>query len=241
MIIDEINYKQMLLLWVTSSRQGSNMNTFNITPPNWWGDQLSLKSVYLMLMMTNTAFRLACRSPHCRFDGDYCTTAAEGRPSGKQRHANKSTTLPLCPQRQTADSWILFNSGAMPLGDKAKAGWPLRAVTLKQQAMITRPSGKAASGKLVWNQHKLPFVRSQTWVWWVEPGADLERRPSIFVETGTPPYFCRVDRAPDCVAPRRCRFSSSKVFASPPTPRVDMKHESVTQMYTNIVLHNPEH
>ena len=35
----------------------------------------------------------------------------------------------------------------MPLRDKAKAAWPLRAVTLKQQAMITRRSGKAASGK----------------------------------------------------------------------------------------------
>ena len=41
----------------------------------------------------------------------------------------------------------------MPLGDKAKAALPLRAATLKQQAMITRKSGKAASGKLVWNQH----------------------------------------------------------------------------------------
>ena len=37
----------------------------------------------------------------------------------------------------------------MPLGDKAKAAWPLRAATLKQQAMITRRGGKrrAASGK----------------------------------------------------------------------------------------------
>ena len=56
------------------------------------------------------------------------------------------------------DPALLFNLGAMPLGDKAKAVWPLRAATLKQQAMITRQSGKAASGKaasgkLVWNQH----------------------------------------------------------------------------------------
>ena len=41
----------------------------------------------------------------------------------------------------------------MPLGDRAKAALPLRAAPLKQQAMITRQSGKAASGKLVWNQH----------------------------------------------------------------------------------------
>ena len=72
----------------------------------------------------NAGFRLACRLPHCRFDVDICSTApaplgAEGWPSGKQRQANKSITLPLCPPRQIADSWILFNSGAMPLGDKA--------------------------------------------------------------------------------------------------------------------------
>ena len=62
-------------------------------------------------------------------------------PSGKQRHASRLITLPLCPSRQIADSWILFNLGAMPLDD-AKAAWPLRAATLKQQAMITRQSGE---------------------------------------------------------------------------------------------------
>ena len=107
----------------------------------------------------NAGFRLTCRLPHCRFDDDICSTvqaplAAEGWPSGKQHQANRSITLPLCPPRQIADSWILFNSGAMPLCDKAKAALPLGAATLKQQAMITRHSGKVASGKLVWNQHK---------------------------------------------------------------------------------------
>ena len=38
---------------------------------------------------------------------------------------------------------------AMPLGEKAKAAWPLRAATLKQQAVITRSSGNAVSDKLV--------------------------------------------------------------------------------------------
>ena len=112
------------------------------------------------LTLRNAGFRLTCRLPHCRFDDDICPTAqaplaAEGWPSGKQRQANRSITLPLCPPRQIADSWILCNSGAMPLGDKAKAALPLRAATLKQQAMITRHSGNAASGKLVWNQHNL--------------------------------------------------------------------------------------
>ena len=108
----------------------------------------------------HAAFRLACRLPHCHFDDDICTTAqaplaAEGWPSSKWRLANRSITLPLCPLRQIADSWILFNSGVMPLGDKAKVALPLRAATLKQQAMIKRRSGKAASDKLVWNQHKI--------------------------------------------------------------------------------------
>ena len=55
------------------------------------------------------AFRLACLSPHCLFDGDISTIAqaplaTEGRPSGKQPQANQSITSPLCPQQQTADS-----------------------------------------------------------------------------------------------------------------------------------------
>ena len=58
---------------------------------------------------SDAAFRLACRSPHCRFDGDICSTAqaplaTEGRPSGKQREANQLISSPLCSQRQIADS-----------------------------------------------------------------------------------------------------------------------------------------
>ena len=52
-----------------------------------------------------------------------------------------------------ADSWIQFNSGAIAAQWKAKAALPLRAATLNQQVMITQRSGKAASGKLVWNQN----------------------------------------------------------------------------------------
>ena len=93
---------------------------------------------------------LACRSPLFRFHGDICTTAqapldAQGWPSGKQRLANKSITLPLCPQRQIADSWILFNSGATPLCDesialtmKLRSQRETKRQTVKQQAsMIT--------------------------------------------------------------------------------------------------------
>ena len=73
-------------------------------------------------------------------------------------------------KRQAASSQLIDNLAALPtaadrrqlnsiqLGSdaaqwKAKAALPLRAATLKQQAMVTRQSGKAASGKLVWNQH----------------------------------------------------------------------------------------
>ena len=46
------------------------------------------------------AFTLACRSPHCRFDGDICETAqaslaTEGRPSSEQCQANQLITLLL--------------------------------------------------------------------------------------------------------------------------------------------------
>ena len=72
------------------------------------------------IIETNAAFRLACRSPNCRFDGDFCTTAqaplaAEGRPSGKQHLANISIAPWLCPQWQTAGR----SMRAMSLGDKA--------------------------------------------------------------------------------------------------------------------------
>ena len=113
--------------------------------PNW-ASTLCVK-VALQLRKTNYAgFRLTCRLPHCRFDDDISSTAqaslaAEGWLSGKQRQANRSITLPLCPPRQIADSWILFNSGAIAARWKAKAALPLRAATLKQQAM---PSGVAA-------------------------------------------------------------------------------------------------
>ena len=96
---------------------------------------------------SNAGFRLTCRLPHCHFDDDISSTAqaslaTEGWPSGKQRLANRPITLPFCPPRQIADSWIQFNSGAIAARWKAKAALSLRAATLKQQAMITRHSGE---------------------------------------------------------------------------------------------------
>ena len=105
------------------------------------------------------AFRLACRLPHCRFDGNFCANAqaplaTEERPSGEQRQANQLITSPLCPQRQTADSSLLFNLRAMSLGGKAKAAWLLRSASLKWQAVIRRCSGNAMSGRLIWNHFR---------------------------------------------------------------------------------------
>ena len=80
---------------------------------------------------------------HYHFDGLFeKLLAAGGWPSSKQGRAKKLITPQLCPQQQTADSWILFNLGVMLLGDKVRATWQLRAVTLKWHAVITCHSSK---------------------------------------------------------------------------------------------------
>ena len=134
----------------------SQLCVFTLENSQWiW---FKFKPSAKMCAWLKAAFRLACGSPHCRFDGDICSTAqaplaAEGRPSRKQRHANQSITPPLCPKRQTIDRWLLFNFRLMPLGEEVKVAWPLIAVTLKRQAVITKHSNKVASGKQAWNQH----------------------------------------------------------------------------------------
>ena len=85
------------------------------------------------------AFRLACLSPHCHFDEYICTTvhallAADGWPSGKQRLANRSITLPLCPPQT-----VKFYSTRKRCCSVVKPKRP------KQQAMITWRSSDAAS------------------------------------------------------------------------------------------------
>ena len=128
-IISYYNNKRVYHFWCTSS-----------TSVVWKKSLAACRIAALMLILVQLRAQ--------------ASLAAEGWPSGKQRQANRSITLPLCPPQQIADSWILFNSGAIAALWKAKAVLPLRAATLKQQAMITRCSGNAASGKLVWNQHK---------------------------------------------------------------------------------------
>ena len=93
----------------------------------------------------------------CGFDDNICATVQVqhchiGWQSCKQRLANKSIPLPLCPQRQIADSWIQFNSWLWsPQWQCCSA---FSAATMKLQAAFTKQSGKAVSGKLVWKYHK---------------------------------------------------------------------------------------
>ena len=75
---------------------------------------------------SNAAFRLACRLPHCCFDGDICTTvqaplATEGRPSGKQHLAIKSVTPAFAHsgRLQTVDFYSTLERCS---SDKAKNG-----------------------------------------------------------------------------------------------------------------------
>ena len=108
-------------------------------------------------ILTKADFRLACRSPHCQFDGGFCTTAkalltVEERPSSEQRQANQSITAPLCTQWQTAYSWLLFSLRVMSLGGKAKTAWPLRGAILRRQAVIRWWSSNVVNGSLLWNQ-----------------------------------------------------------------------------------------
>ena len=94
---------------------------------NWVCLKFPWRRNSLTVIISYAGFRLTCRLPHCRFDDDISSTAqaslaAEGWPSGKQRQANRLITLPLCPPRQIADSWILFNSGAIAARWKSQSG-----------------------------------------------------------------------------------------------------------------------
>ena len=85
--------------------------------------------------------------------------AAEGRPSGKQRLTDQSISSPLCQQLQIADSWLLFNSRAMLLGEKKKSRVLAESCNSETASDDhTQRSSNVASGKLVWNQLKCTFL-----------------------------------------------------------------------------------
>ena len=108
--------------------------------------------VYNLISTLNAAFTLSLPLTALMLWWWYYTPlAAEGRPGGKQRLANQTIPLLLCPKRKTTVEFCSA-SEAMSLGEKAKKAWQLWATTLKRKAMITRRSGKAESSKLVWKK-----------------------------------------------------------------------------------------
>ena len=104
-------------------------------------------------MYSNAAFRLAWRSPHWWFLYNYAS-ATPHRGKIKRWAASSQSIDNLAGLHTAADSWLLFNliMRAMSLGGKVKAVWPLRAATLKQQAVIRW--WNCNCGRLVWNQLK---------------------------------------------------------------------------------------
>ena len=68
--------------------------------------------------------------------------ATEGRPSGQLCLANQLITLTLLPKAADHRQFNSIQFGKMLLGEKVKAALPLRASTLKQQAMIMQQSRK---------------------------------------------------------------------------------------------------
>ena len=107
---------------------------------------------------TNAGFRLACRSPLCRY-------AAWPSLAVSELQLSAATPLWLFSERQSLPSWIEFNclrSAAVGKAARLSIYWldaacrlviPLRQVTLAQ-LNYHHQSGNAASGKLVWNQHR---------------------------------------------------------------------------------------
>ena len=81
-----------------------------------------------------------------------CASATRRRGNTKQWAASSQSIDILVALLTAADSWLLFNLRAMSLGGKGKVAWPLRAATLKLQAVIRRWNSNSVSGRLVWNQ-----------------------------------------------------------------------------------------
>ena len=104
-------------------------------------------------------FRLACRSPLCRF-------AAWSSLAVSVLQLSAATPLWLYHRAASLPSWIEFNclrSAAVSKAARLSINWldaacrlviPLRQVALAQLYKYHHQSGNAASGKLVWKQHK---------------------------------------------------------------------------------------
>ena len=106
----------------------------------------------------NAGFRLACRSPLCRVIIACCfrvaalsgNAASTLSPSGIAPKLNRIQLSAICRGRQSGKVIDQLNW----LDPACRLVIPLRQVALAQLYKYHHQSGNAASGKLVWKQHK---------------------------------------------------------------------------------------
>ena len=133
--------------------------------------QIDCESYINSYKTINAAFRLACHSPHCRFDDDICTTAqaplaTEQRdewPSGKQRLAHRSISLPFCPpahrgRSQTVEFCSTRERCRWVIKPKRLGRWELQLWDSKRWSRGI----VAASGKLVWETSIIMLKNAHT-------------------------------------------------------------------------------
>ena len=113
--------------------------------------------------MPYAGFRLTCRLPHCRF-------AAWSSLAVSELQLSAATPLWLYHRAASLPSWIEFNclrSAVVGKAARLSINWldaacglviPLRQVALAQLYKYHHQRGNAASGKLVWKQHKAGFI-----------------------------------------------------------------------------------
>ena len=121
-----------------------------------------------MQARNNAGFRLTCRSPLCRY-------VAWSSLAVSELQLSAATPLWLYHRAASLQSWIEFNclrSAAVGKAARLSIYWldaacrlviPLRQMALAQLNKYHHQSGNAASGKLVWNQHKTLFLCLQPW------------------------------------------------------------------------------
>ena len=127
--------------------------------PGFIGDRCHIgkNSCWKSVMRPNACFRLACRSPLCRY-GAWSSLAVS------ELQLSAATPLWLYHRAASLPSWIEFNCLRSAVGKAGRLSiyWqdaacrlviPLRQVALAQLYKYHHQSGNAASGKLVWKQH----------------------------------------------------------------------------------------
>ena len=128
--------------------------------------QFKLRILLSVFDYNYAGFRLACRSPLCRY-------AAWSSLAVSELQLSAATPLWLYHRAASLPSWIEFNClRSAAVGKAARLSIyrqdaacrlviPLRQVALAQLYKYHHLSGNAASGKLVWKQHKLCLCLSE--------------------------------------------------------------------------------